>query len=135
MVPAQCHPHVLQANKGRSRQHSRLPHPATQQLPHAPGLSDKVPGSSQHCTSRGAQALPRHRGVTRAAPAGMCPGTPQPANWVLSPVPPKRGKAPVSTLEKQRDTESQCWVIRAGSTFCATAAFISRAPSMCTRIP
>lgn len=39
------------------------------------------------------------------------------------------------TLEKQKDTESQCSTRRAGGTRRATAAFISRAPSRWTRAP
>ena len=39
------------------------------------------------------------------------------------------------TLEKQRDTESQCSMMRAGGTPRATAAFINRAPSRWTRTP
>lgn len=39
------------------------------------------------------------------------------------------------TLEKQRDTESQCSTMQAGGTPRATAAFINRAPSRWTRTP
>lgn len=150
MVSAQRRLRVLQPDAGSGCQHARLPHPPAQQLPRTPGLSDKLPASSQHRAGRGAQALHSHQkgdpscpGGLPLSPLGMCPGMPQPESWALSPMPPLcwAHLAPGTpsprehTLEKHRDTESQCWVICAGSTSWATAAFISRAPSMCTRSP
>lgn len=68
------------------------------------------------------------------APA-LCPEGGQSPSLSCSRPAPGAPSLPQLTLEKQRDTESQCWVICAGSTAWATAAFSSRAPSMCTRSP
>lgn len=76
------------------------------------------------------QALPRPGHPGPADPGRWCERCPQPEHHV-----PALGSLCELTLEKHRDTESQCWVMWAGSMAWATAAFISRAPSMCTRSP
>lgn len=100
MVSAQRRLCMLQSNAGSGCQHACLPHPPAQQLPHTPGLSNKLPASSQHRAGWGTQALWSHqRGDPSCAGSsplplpGTCSGMPQPARQGLSLVPPNRGEA------------------------------------------
>lgn len=122
VVPAQRLLGVLQPEAGGGRQHSRLPHAPAQHLPHPPGLGDKLPAPCQHRTTRGAQALQNRSGVTPAAPPGLGPSLPGVflaqhlqtrgrLHLVLAPASPGDPSPHKQTLEKQRDTESQCWAI------------------------
>lgn len=106
-----------------------------QQPPARPPAASLLPAASAP-----ARPLPQMPGARQARPRPGLPGPADPGGRCERCLQPERlSPAPGSlcelTLEKHRDTESQCWAMRAGSTSCATAAFISRAPSMCTRSP
>lgn len=141
-----------QSHQGSRRQHSGLAHASTQGFAEAPGFLDEVPGSPNQSSHRRAEAL---RGERRDS-WGLFPqpvlevgcacarcglhgpglarsgGLWEAQNSGVQLYPQCEGQP---TLERQKDTESQCSTRRAGGTRRATAAFISRAPSRWTRAP